>query len=53
MLSRSWHYALAAYGKDGPAYLLWLLTRDLKANLAQMGCGSVSDLNEEHLFLAE
>ncbi|MDA9919910.1 alpha-hydroxy-acid oxidizing protein [bacterium] len=53
MLSRSWHYALAAYGKDGPAYLLWLLTRDLKANLAQMGCGSISDLNEEHLFVAE
>lgn len=53
MLSRSWHYALAAFGEDGPPYLLSLLTRDLQANLAQMGCGSVSDLNEEHIFLPE
>ncbi|MDB2434638.1 alpha-hydroxy-acid oxidizing protein [Luminiphilus sp.] len=53
MLSRSWHYALAAFGKDGPAYLIWLLTRDLQANLAQMGCGSVSELNAEYIFLTK
>ncbi len=46
-------YALAAFGKDGPAYLIWLLTRDLQANLAQMGCGSVSELNAEHIFLTK
>ena len=37
MLGRAWHYALGALGADGPAHLINLLTRDLEANMGQLG----------------
>ena len=37
MLGRAWHYALAALGRDGPAHLVDMLSRDLAANLGQLG----------------
>jgi L-lactate dehydrogenase (cytochrome) len=37
MLGRAWHYALAVLGRDGPAHLVDLMTRDLAANLGQLG----------------
>lgn len=48
MLGRAWHYALAAIGNEGPAYLARLLTKDLKVNMAQLG---LEDLNNAAKFL--
>ncbi|WP_193555904.1 alpha-hydroxy acid oxidase [Marimonas lutisalis] len=44
MMGRAWHYALAALGRDGPAHLLEMLTRDLVANLGQIGVERFADL---------
>ncbi|MEM6303640.1 MAG: alpha-hydroxy acid oxidase [Pseudomonadota bacterium] len=37
MLGRAWHYALAALGPVGVTHLADILTRDLEANMGQMG----------------
>ncbi|MGR3270386.1 alpha-hydroxy-acid oxidizing protein [Thalassococcus profundi] len=37
MMGRPWHYALAALGRDGPAHLIDILTRDMIANMGQLG----------------
>ncbi|PPB81115.1 L-lactate dehydrogenase (cytochrome) [Albidovulum inexpectatum] len=44
MLGRAWHYALGALGADGPAHLVEILARDLRANMGQMGAARLSDL---------
>lgn len=44
MLGRAWHYALGALGADGPAHLVEILARDLRANMGQMGVGRLSEL---------
>lgn len=44
MLGRAFHYALAALGRDGPAHLIDMLTRDLTANLGQLGVARPTDL---------
>lgn len=41
MMGRAWHYALAALGARGPAHLTDMLTKDLAANMGQLG---ISDL---------
>jgi L-lactate dehydrogenase (cytochrome) len=50
MLSRPWHYGLAAFGKNGPSYIIDILDRDLVANMSQMGVSSVSELNSNHIW---
>jgi len=42
MLGRAWHYALAALGARGPAHLSEMLSKDLTANMGQLG---ISDLS--------
>ena len=37
MMGRPWHYALAALGREGPAHLIDILTRDMIANMGQLG----------------
>lgn len=37
MFGRAWHYALAALGTSGPAHFVDMLSKDLKANMGQMG----------------
>lgn len=44
MLGRAWHYALAALGPRGPQHLTEMLSRDLIANLGQIGVETLSDL---------
>ncbi|MDJ0821219.1 MAG: alpha-hydroxy acid oxidase [Paracoccaceae bacterium] len=44
MLGRPWHYALGALGNTGPAHLIDILTRDLTANLGQLGVARPADL---------
>lgn len=44
MMSRSWHYCLAAFRGLGIDYLYDLMTRDISANLSQMGCSSIDDI---------
>jgi L-lactate dehydrogenase (cytochrome) len=44
MLGRAFHYALAALGRAGPAHLIDILTRDLTANLGQLGAVKPIDL---------
>lgn len=44
MMGRAWHYALGALGAEGPAHLIDLLDKDLRANMGQIGAKSLSDL---------
>ena len=44
MLGRAFHYALAALGKDGPAHLIDILTKDLLANIGQLGAATLKEL---------
>ncbi|WP_347310496.1 alpha-hydroxy acid oxidase [Defluviimonas sp. SAOS-178_SWC] len=44
MLGRAWHYALGALGPDGPAHLIDMLTKDMTANMGQLGARRLSDL---------
>ncbi|PIL18217.1 hypothetical protein P775_20885 [Puniceibacterium antarcticum] len=44
MLGRAFHYALAALGADGPAHLIDILSRDMTANLGQLGVARATDL---------
>ena len=37
MMGRSWHYALGALGRKGPAHLTKILQQDLIANMSQLG----------------
>lgn len=44
MMGRAFHYAVAALGPEGPAHLIEILTRDMIANMGQMGAARLSDL---------
>ena len=44
MLGRAFHYALGALGRAGPEHLVGILTRDLAANLGQLGVARPTDL---------
>lgn len=44
MLGRAWHYALGALGAAGPAHLIDILTKDMVANMGQLGARRLSDL---------
>ena len=44
MLGRAFHFALAALGPKGPAHLIDILTKDLQANMGQMGCQNLQQL---------
>ena len=44
MLGRAWHFALAALGDAGPPHLVDMLSRDLAANMVQIGARKLSDL---------
>lgn len=46
MLGRAFHFALAALGPPGPAHLIDILTRDMQANMAQIGAHDLSGLPE-------
>jgi len=43
MLGRAWHFALAALGPRGPDHLHEMLTRDLVANMGQLGWRDLGD----------
>ncbi|MEO9779876.1 MAG: alpha-hydroxy acid oxidase [Sedimentitalea sp.] len=44
MLGRGFHFALAALGSDGPPHLVDLLTKDMHANMGQIGAHTLQDL---------
>ena len=44
MLGRAFHYAVAALGADGVPHLIDILTKDLQANMGQLGAKSLKDL---------
>lgn len=46
MMGRAWHYALGALGAMGPAHWHDILTRDMAANMAQVGARRLADLPE-------
>ncbi|MEC8042487.1 MAG: alpha-hydroxy acid oxidase, partial [Pseudomonadota bacterium] len=49
MMGRAWHYALGALGAKGPDHLVDLLSRDLLANMGQMGAKTLTDLPQRQL----
>lgn len=44
MMSRPWHYALAALGPAGLPHLAEMLELDLKSNMGQLGARTLSDV---------
>ncbi|MEL6099790.1 MAG: alpha-hydroxy acid oxidase [Pseudomonadota bacterium] len=44
MMGRAWHFALGALGAEGPAHLVDILTKDLQANMGQLGTHTLRDL---------
>lgn len=44
MLGRAWHYALGALGAAGPDHLADILSKDLIANMGQLGARTLSQL---------
>lgn len=42
MMGRAWHYALAALGPQGLDHLTAMLTKDLKANMGQLGIATLA-----------
>ncbi len=45
MMGGAWHVALAALGDDGPPHLIDMLTRDMAANMGQIGAKNLADLS--------
>lgn len=48
-MARAFHYALAALGEPGIPHLFHILEEDIKANMAQIGAGTLADI-KEHLI---
>ncbi|MDF9303332.1 alpha-hydroxy acid oxidase [Tritonibacter mobilis] len=46
MLGRAWHYALAALGAAGPAHLHDILSKDLTANMGQLGIRTLAEVRD-------
>ena len=44
MLGRAWHFALGALGNKGPDHLIDILSKDLAANMGQLGAESLKTL---------
>lgn len=44
MLGRAFHFALAALGDRGPNHLVEILSKDLEANMGQLGLRSLSEV---------
>ena len=44
MLGRAFHFALAALGAQGPAHLCDILSKDLEANMGQLGLHSLAEV---------
>ncbi|MQQ07643.1 alpha-hydroxy-acid oxidizing protein [Epibacterium sp. SM1979] len=52
MMGRGFHFALAALGASGPAHLLSILSKDLAANMGQLGLTGVAAARHlEHRML--
>ena len=47
MLCRGFHFALAALGPKGIDHLIDILTKDLLANMGQLGARSLKDLSRD------
>ena len=47
MLGRGFHFALAALGPKGIDHLIDILTKDLLANMGQLGARSLKDLSRD------
>lgn len=45
-MGRGFHYSLAALGPDGPAHLIDILTKDMQANMGQIGAPSLKHVAE-------
>ena len=48
MLGSAWHYALGALGHRGPSHLIDILSKDLNANMAQLGIEELKNIYREH-----
>lgn len=48
MLGSAWHYALGALGHRGPNHLIDILSKDLNANMAQLGIEELKNIYREH-----
>ena len=47
MMGGAWHYSLGAMGTKGPNHLVDILTKDLIANMGQLGLQGISDLKNK------
>ncbi|KPQ17685.1 MAG: L-lactate dehydrogenase (cytochrome) [Rhodobacteraceae bacterium HLUCCO18] len=45
MMGRTWHYALGALGRKGPAHLHDMLVKDMTSNMAQIGAARLDELS--------
>ena len=48
MLGGAWHYSLGALGHRGPDHLIDILTKDLNANMAQLGIKELKNINKNN-----
>lgn len=46
MLGRAFHFALAALGSAGPQHLIEVLSKDLEANMGQLGLQNLAELRK-------
>lgn len=44
MMARSWHYALGALGREGPAHWHDILVKDMESNMSQIGARTLGEL---------
>nr|WP_319949118.1 alpha-hydroxy acid oxidase [uncultured Shimia sp.] len=49
MLGRGFHYALAALGAKGPAHLVDILDKDLRANMGQLGATHLDEVSQKRI----
>ena len=52
MLGRAFHYGIAAFGARGAAHVVDVLTRQIEADLGQLGCARLSELHR-HVVVTE
>jgi L-lactate dehydrogenase (cytochrome) len=45
MMGRTWHYALGALGREGPAHVHDMLVKDMTSNMAQIGAARLDELS--------
>ena len=46
MLGRAWHHGVAAFGEAGAAHVAHVLSEGLKADMGQLGIGTLAEARD-------